>query len=99
MSVYSASKKMRSDDCQTHNGFDVTVLAILTGIRSSRACHGPGKQFSSAMYSADGGLIATASENHTTKFWYSATGESVQTMSGHSDVVCFAPRKEAVVSS
>ena len=99
MSVYSASKKMRSDDCQTHNGFEVTVLAILTGIRSSRACHGPGKQFSSAMYSADGGLIATASENHTTKFWYSATGESVQTMSGHSVVVFFAPRKVAVVPS
>ena len=99
MSAYSASKKMRSDDCQTHNGFDVTVLAILTGIRSSRACHGPGKRFSSAMYSADGALIATASENHTTKFWYSATGESVQTMSGHSVVVFFAPRKVAVVPS
>ncbi len=99
MSAYSASKKMRSDDCQTHNGVDVIVLVMLSGIRSSRACHGPGKRFSSAMYSADGALIATAPDNHTTKFWYSATGESVQTMSLRSDVVCFAPRKEAVVSS
>ena len=90
MSAYSASKKMRSNDCQTHNGFDAIVLANLTGICSSRSCHGLRERFSSAMYSADGALIVTASKDHTTKIWDSATGECVQTLSAHSDVVCFA---------
>ena len=48
--------------------------------------------FSSAMYSADGALIVTASKDPATapQIWDSATGECVLTLSGHYDVVCFA---------
>ena len=52
----------------------------------------PEKHFSSAMYSADGALIVTASKDPATapQIWDSASGECVLTLSGHYDVVCFA---------
>ena len=48
------------------------------------------KCFISATYSADGVCIVTASVDHTAKIWDSLSGELLQTLSGHSDVVRFA---------
>ena len=80
----------------------------------------PKSRFYSAMHSADGALILTTTRNKkyrktriVPKLWDSVTGKCVQTLLGHSDVVCFAfflhesrspwsgsaPRKEVVVSS
>ena len=48
------------------------------------------KCFISAMYSADGVFIVTASVDHTAKIWDSSTGELYHILSGHSAVVSFA---------
>ena len=48
------------------------------------------KCFISAMYSPDGVFIVTASKDHTAKIWDSLSGELLQTLSGHIDVVRFA---------
>ena len=50
----------------------------------------PEKCFISAMYSADGVFIVTASVDHTAKIWDSSTGELYHILSGHSAVVSFA---------
>ena len=42
---------------------------------------------SSAMFSCDGSLILTSSEDKTAKIWDSATGQCMLTLRGHSDVV------------
>ena len=53
-------------------------------------------RFYSAMYSADGALIVTTTKSKSwetkivSKLWDSVTGECVQTLVGHSDVVCSA---------
>lgn len=55
-----------------------------------------------AAFSPNGGLIATASRDHTTKIWDANTGNLIKTLQGHSDdirYVSFSPDGERILTA
>merc|ERR1712217_142075 len=57
---------------------------------------------SSAVFSADGSTVLTASDDKTAKLWDPSTGECKQTLSGHTDYVSsavFSPDGSTVLTA
>jgi WD40 repeat protein len=53
-----------------------------------RILYGNTDTVNSVAFSQDGQLVAAASDDRTTRLWDPATGECVQTLTGHTRAVC-----------